>query len=1035
LKRIKREYSNSKTPQQNEVAERKNRTLIEAPRTMLADLFLPTTFWAEPIWSAYSTTVKSSGDKIKKNTSFKTCEKPVSQVEQVFLEELKKLKRQEKEANDATELLRMEATNDIQSASTSSTNLINTTSTPLSTAVPSRAFNDGELSYLDPSNVKTASTPIETQKPLVKDEEATDVDVTPKTSHLQAVKRIFRYLKGQPKLGNPQQEVVNFLTGDLSHGNAKSRLFKELASPKQTTLGPDAKDDDEELYRDVNINLEGRDVQMIDVHTTQVLEDTHVTLTPVNPDGIDSLFESTPRVDVPVTTIVVPPSIPIMSRVQQAPAPTPTTTPSSSLQDLLNFVSKILPKIEKTVNEQLEAEVLTRSSNSSKTSYDVAADLSELELKKILIKKMENNKSIHRSNKQRNLYKAMVDSYECDKIILDTYGDTVTLKRRRDDADKDEEPFVGSDWGSKRRREGKEPESTSSPKFYEFAINRESARDVYLRRRIIVVTELYIVKWHDYKHLDWITVCRDDDKLYKFKESDFKRLRIQYIEDMLMLLVQGNLANLTLKERFAFNVSLRMFTRIIVIQQRMEDLQLGVKSYQKKLNLTKSDTDGTLNDVRTALYDRLKGIRMKYLPQTIWRRSDKERAAAMIQAIDKQLKTRRIMRSLEKSILTDSHVTPTKHGRMTKPFSSHRFIANCFNARCLKMEVECLSAKTTFWNEFSSTMVVQLLIDHQLGDMSHHKDIYDNPSPTKKVFANIKRVGTGFSRVVTPLFDNMLEEENMVLKDFHSVPSKDNTAAPVAKPYRMDLEHPEKVFSMQDVDDEEPAKVEEVLEVVTAAKLITEVVTIAGATTTTEATKRFNLKTKEKNAVIEQVKRSKRLNDAVIKYQALQGKPLTEAQARKNMIIYLKNMAGYKMNYFKGMTYSEIRPLFKKHYNYNQAFLKEVNKEVTIPEKEVEIEGHKREGESLEKEITKKQKMYEEEEELKSHLQIVSNNDDDVYTEATPLASKVPIVDYKIHLERNKPYFKIIRADGNHMLFLSFNTLLKNFDREDLKSI
>nr|GEZ35905.1 uncharacterized mitochondrial protein AtMg00810-like [Tanacetum cinerariifolium] len=55
--------------------------------------------------------------------------------------------------------------------------------------------------------VKTASTPIETQKPLVKDEEAVDVDVhlyrfqvTPKTSHLQAVKRIFRYLKGQPKL-------------------------------------------------------------------------------------------------------------------------------------------------------------------------------------------------------------------------------------------------------------------------------------------------------------------------------------------------------------------------------------------------------------------------------------------------------------------------------------------------------------------------------------------------------------------------------------------------------------------------------------------------------------------------------------------------------------------------------------------------------------------------------------------------------------------------------------------------------------------
>nr|GEZ40465.1 hypothetical protein [Tanacetum cinerariifolium] len=109
-------------------------------------------------------------------------------------------------------------------------------------------------------------------------------------------------------------------------------------------------------------------------------------------------------------------------------------------------VSKILPKIEQTVNDQLEAEVLTRSSNSSKTSYAIATDLSEMELKKILIEKMEGNKSIQRSNEQRNLYKALVEAYESDKIILDTYGDTVTLKRRRDDkANRDEEPSAGSD--------------------------------------------------------------------------------------------------------------------------------------------------------------------------------------------------------------------------------------------------------------------------------------------------------------------------------------------------------------------------------------------------------------------------------------------------------------------------------------------------------------------------------------------------------------------------------------------------------------
>nr|GEY06572.1 hypothetical protein [Tanacetum cinerariifolium]GEY16883.1 hypothetical protein [Tanacetum cinerariifolium] len=150
-------------------------------------------------------------------------------------------------------------------------------------------------------------------------------------------------------------------------------------------------------------------------------------------------------------------------------------------------------------------------------------------------------------------------------------------------------------------------------RFYGFAVNRESALNVYSKRRIIAVTNLKIMEWHNYKHLDWISVRRDDDKIYKFKEGDLKRLRLQDIEDMLLLLVQGKLSNLTVEERFTFNVSLRM----------------------------------TLNDVYNALDDRLKGIRMQYLPTTIWRKGDKDEAAAMIQAIDKILKTRRIMRSLE----------------------------------------------------------------------------------------------------------------------------------------------------------------------------------------------------------------------------------------------------------------------------------------------------------------------------------------------------------------------------------------------------
>nr|GEX22602.1 reverse transcriptase domain-containing protein [Tanacetum cinerariifolium] len=262
------------------------------------------------------------------------------------------------------------------------------------------------------------------------------------------------------------------------------------------------------------------------------------------------------------------------------------------------------------------------------TSYAVFADLSEMELKKIIIEKMEGNKSIQRSDEQRNLYKALVDAYESDKIILDTYGETVTLKRRRDDdEDKDEEPFAGPDRGSKRCREGKEPESASTP-------SETTTRSA-------------------------------------------GRLCIQDIKDMLLLLVQGKITNLTVEERFAFNVSSDVYKKhrhpatygrpSTGCQKLPEEAQPYEAGYDKKNRLMQIDelhkfSNRTLTDVRTALDGRLKGIRMRYLPQTIWRKSDKDRAAAMIQAIDKRLKTRRIMRSLESSWVSPNHCVPKKGG-------------------------------------------------------------------------------------------------------------------------------------------------------------------------------------------------------------------------------------------------------------------------------------------------------------------------------------------------------------------------------------
>ncbi|GKF09317.1 hypothetical protein Tco_0043541, partial [Tanacetum coccineum] len=84
----------------------------------------------------------------------------------------------------------------------------------------------------------------------------------------------------------------------------------------------------------------------------------------------------------------------------------------------------------------------------------------------------------------------------------------------------------------------------------------ESACDVYSRHRILAVTKLKIVEWHNYKHLDWITVRRDDDKLYTFKEGNYNRLHLQDIKDMLLLLVQDKLTNLNVEERLALGVSL-----------------------------------------------------------------------------------------------------------------------------------------------------------------------------------------------------------------------------------------------------------------------------------------------------------------------------------------------------------------------------------------------------------------------------------------------------------------------------------------------
>nr|GEV38093.1 putative reverse transcriptase domain-containing protein [Tanacetum cinerariifolium] len=478
-----------------------------------------------------------------------------------------------------------------------------------------------------------------------------------------------------------------------------------------------------------------------------------------------------------------------------------------------------------------------------------------------------------------------------------------------------------------------------------------------------------------------------------------------------------------------------------------------------------------------------------------------------------------------------------------KPFTKLTFYKAFFSSQwkfLIHTILQCMSAKRTSWNEFSSSMAsvviclfsgrkfnfskyifdslvrnvdsltkfymyprfLQLIIRKQVGDLSTHTIKYTSPALTQKVFANIRRVGKGFSGVETPLFEGMLvaqevgegvadevndegvpaagvvtkgdvstvhdevltadeepsipsptpppqpsqdipstsqgrmiadmdvnadvvlEEANDVVvdiaKDDQNAKSADiqgRQAESQAKIYKIDLHHANKVLSMQE-EETEPIEVQEVVDVVTTAKLITEVVTAASITitaadvpvpaATTAAPKKRTKgvvikdleestsiiihsegKSKDKgkgilDEVIDHVNRKAKEDLTVKKYQALKRKPQTEAQARKNMMLYLKNVAGFKIDYFKGMSYDDIRPIFEAKFNSNVAFLQKTKEQID----EEESRALKRINETPAEKAAKRQKLDEEVDELKRHLRIVPNKDDDVYTEATLLAHK-----------------------------------------------
>nr|GFB35895.1 hypothetical protein [Tanacetum cinerariifolium] len=322
-----------------------------------------------------------------------------------------------------------------------------------------------------------------------------------------------------------------------------------------------------------------------------------------------------------------------------------------------------------------------------------------------------------------------------------------------------------------------------------------------------------------------------------------------------------------------------------------------------------------------------------------------------------------------------------------------------------------------------------------------------------------------------------------------------------AKIYNLDLDQSSKVLSMQEDDSE----VQEVVEVVTTAKLIKEVVTaaasqVSAASTTIPAasatipaakptipaaaptvvaayTRRkgvtirdlkeeLSLKTlaetpkvkdKGKGILVETPKPMKkkdqiemdaeyarklqeeidRDHDGFNKDIDWDARPPTESEARKNMMIYLKNTAGYKMNFFKGMTYAQICLIFQARFDENMRFLFKSREEIEEEDQEI----IKSINETPAQKAAKRRKLSEEAQEAKDlmkRLEVVKDEDDDVFIEATPLASKVPVVDYQIVLIDNKPRIVKDRFStskptnfSDEYLLLTLKTMFEEPDGQD----
>ncbi|GJZ46588.1 hypothetical protein Tco_0594184, partial [Tanacetum coccineum] len=188
-------------------------------------------------------------------------------------------------------------------------------------------------------------------------------------------------------------------------------------------------------------------------------------------------------------------------------------------------------------------------------------------------------------------------------------------------------------------------------------------------------------------------------------------------------------------------------------------------------------------------------------------------------------------------------------------------------------------------------------------------------------------------------------------------------------------------------------------------------------------------------------KEKKQLDPAMLRYHALQNRSFSVAKVRKNMCMYLKNQEGYKQSHFKGMSYGDIRLIFKRVWDQNHAFVpkvSEIEKEVMKRPRFDKIKGSskKRSREDSDEDNAKKQKLEDdaEKEELRDSMDVVPR--DDIAIDVESLASKYPIVNWKTHvLTKNMMYYQIIRADESSKNYKIFSEMLDDFDMQDVMDL